>query len=304
MLVFVSLFVGAVYCTTVFASDFLFYGELNAIDGYSKQDGWIDQGNMQSISVGFEHYGKLSGKFGDYLTTDLQVRLAYDGTQDFHDAWGLQIHNAWAEYKISRGAKLRIGHFDPSFGLEPILDTHSSILQTLMHRNIGFKKDWGASLRGYVSEFDYEVSYQIGSGMSLRRRDSSYLVTARVGTPSGRDFQYGVSALIGNVLATEGMSTFPRDRLLSDETVQKKRVGFDCQYSWLSLLLKAETAYGENNGKQVIGYLVEADYTPPQSQTWELGAQFQSWIHDLGRSGSDDSTLSVSLSHEFNQRSP
>jgi hypothetical protein len=128
-------------CATAFAGDFLFNKELNAIGGYSKEDGWIDQSNMQSNSVGFEYYGKLSSKYGDYLTTDLQVRFAYDGTKEFNDAWGLQIHNAWAEYRISRAAKLKAGHFGPAFGLESIVDTHSTILQTLMIRDIGFKKD-------------------------------------------------------------------------------------------------------------------------------------------------------------------
>jgi hypothetical protein len=297
-----SLITGSIRCDTALASHFLFYKELNAIGGYSKEDGWIDQSNMQSNSVGFEHYGKFSGKYGDYLTTDLQVRFAYDGTKKFKDAWGLQIHNAWAEYRISHAAKLKAGHFDPAFGLEPIVDTHSTILQTLITRNIGFKKDWGISLNGYMADFDYAVALQLGSGMSIRRLDSSYLVTARVGTPSGRDFRYGVSAMIGNVLVTEGMSTFPKDHLLSNDAIPKKRLGFDCQYNWISVLLKAETAYGLNDNKNVIGYLIEADYTPPRSQHWEFDTQFQSWVNDLGKSGSEDSTVSASLSYKLNQK--
>jgi len=257
---------------------------------------------MQSTSVGFEHYAKLSGQYGDYLTTDLQVRFAYDASKKSKDAWGFQLHNAWAEYRISRAAKIKAGHFDPAFGLEPIVDTHSTILQTLMSRNIGYKKDWGISVKGYMAAFDYEVAYQLGSGMSVRRSDSSYLVTARVGTPSGRDLRYGVSALIGNVLQTEDMSTFPRDNLIASQAVQKKRLGFDCQYNWVSFLLKAEAAYGKNDNNQVIGYLIEADYTLPKNQTWELETQFQSWINNLGRSGSDDSTLSLGLSHKLNRK--
>ncbi len=292
----------SLHCATVFAGDFLFYKELDAIGGYSKEDGWIDQSNMQSNSVGFEHYGKFSGKYGDYLTTDLQVRVAYDGTQKFDDAWGIQIHNAWAEYRISHAVKLKAGHFDPAFGLEPIVDTHSTILQTLMIRDIGFKKDWGISLNGYMGDFDYSVACQLGSGMSVRRMDSSYLVTARVGTPSGRDFRYGISAMIGNVLMTEGMSTFPKNHLLSSEAVQKKRLGFDTQYNWRSFLLKAEAAYGANDNKNVIGYLVEADYTPPRKQSWEFDTQFQSWVNDLGKSRSDDSTVSVGASYRLNQK--
>jgi hypothetical protein len=297
-----SLLAVSLLCATALAGDFLFNKELNAIGGYSKQDGWIDQSNMQSNSVGFEHYGKFSGNYGDYLTTDLQVRFAYDGTKKFNDTWGFQLHNAWAEYRISRAAKLRAGHFDPAFGLEPIIDTHSAILQTLMIRNIGYKKDWGISLNGFMADFDYQVACHLGSGMSIRRTDSSYLVTARAGTPSGREFQYGVSAMIGNVLVTEGMTTFPKNRLLSNEAILKKRLGFDTQYNWRSFLLKAETAYGINDNKHVIGYLVEADYTLPRNQNWEFDAQFQSWFNDLGKRRSDDSTVSMSLSYRLNQK--
>jgi hypothetical protein len=287
---------------TAFASDFLFNKELNLIGGYSRQKGWVGYSQTLSNSIGFEHYGKFSSDYGDYLTTDLQVRGAYNANEPFSDAVSCEIHNAWAEYRINHVAKLRVGHFDPAFGLEPLVDTHSTILQTLMMRDIGFKKDWGVSLNGSMPRFDYNVALTLGSGMSIRRLDSSYLVTARIGTPSGQDFQYGVSGMIGNVLMTEGMSTFPKNHLLSNEAVLKERLGFDCQYNWSSFLLKAEAAYGINNNNNVIGYLIEVDYTPPRNQNWEFDAQFQSWVNDLGKSRTDDSTVGLSLSYKLNQK--
>ena len=202
---------------------------------------------------------------------------------------------------MNSAVKIKGGHFEPAFGLEQVIDAHSTILQTLAMEDIGFTKDWGAELRGSLQAFDYWVACQLGSGMSIRRIDSSYLVTARVGTPVGRDFQYGISALCGNVLETEGMSTFPKNHLLSDTAVRNERIGFDCLYNWKSFVLKAETAYGINDNNNVIGYLIEADYTPPRSQAWEFETQFQSFVNDLGKSRTDDSTVSVGLTYKLSQ---
>ena len=283
------------------ASDFLFYKELNLIGGYSRKSGWTGKTEALSNSIGFEHYGKFSSDYGDYLTTNLQVRGAYDANQRFSDAVSVEIHNAWAEYRANNALKIKAGHFEPAFGLEQIIDVHSTILQTLAMDNIGYTRDWGIGSRGSLSGFDYWVALQLGSGMSIRRIDSSYLVSARIGTPAGRDFQYGVSALYGNVLETEGMSTFPKNHLLSGEAILKERIGFDCVYNWNSFVLKGETAFGVNDNINVIGYLVEADYTPPKSQNWEVEAQFKSFVNDMRSSRSDDSTLTIGLAYKMSQ---
>ncbi len=288
-------------CSTALASDFLFYKEMNLIGGYSREKRWIGTTDMLSNSIGFEHYAKFSSDYGDYLTTDLQVRGAYDPNQRFSDAVSCEIHNAWAEYRANNALKIKFGHFEPAFGLEQVLDAHSTILQTLAMEDIGYTRDWGVGLRGSLSGFDYWVAMQLGSGMSIRRIDSSYLLSARIGTPAGRQFQYGVSALYGNVLDTEGMSTFPKNHLLSKEAILKERIGFDCLYSWNSFILKGETAFGINDNDTVIGYLVEADYTPPKNQAWEFEGQFKSFVNDLGQSRTDDSTISAGLSYKLSQ---
>ena len=173
----------------------LFYKEVNLIGGYSSRQHWIGRSSELVNSVGFEDYRKFSGDYGDYLTTDLQVRIGYDSLMNSKHAWGLQIHNAWALYKFNYAAKLRLGHFTPAFGLEPQLDTHGTILQTLMSKDINFKKDWGVGFEGSLSKLDYKTALQIGSGMPIYRQDGSYLFTARVGTPTAQSLQFGLSFL-------------------------------------------------------------------------------------------------------------
>jgi len=301
ILLIAVLFISQMFISMAIASEVLFYKELNLIGGYSRQKGWVGETGELSNSVGFEHYGKFSSEYGDYLTTNLQVRGAYNANERFSEAMSCEIHNAWAEYRITSEVKLKAGHFEPAFGLEQIVDVHSTILQLLTMQNVGYTKDWGVELRGSLPKLDYWVALQLGSGMSIRRIDSSYLFSARVGTPAGNDFRYGVSALCGNVLDTEGMSTFPKNHLLSNEATQKQRIGFDCLYDWNSFVFKAEADFGSNDNAPVIGYLLEADYTPPMSQNWEFDAQFKSFVNDLRKSRTDDSTLSLGLTYKLTQ---
>lgn len=284
-----------------FASQSLFYKEVNLIGGYSDKEKWIGKSDTLKNSLGFEDYRKFSDEYGDFLTTDLQMRAAYDSREAARDAWAVEIHNAWLEFKLSPLNKLRLGHFDPSFGLEPLLDTHGTILQTLDEENIGFNKDWGFSLRGIGPAFDYETSLQLGSGMSIYTKDGSFLATARVGSPAGGNLQYGFSVMYGNVLQTMGMKTIPRNELMSNEAVLKKRIGADAQYLFGPYLVKAEADYGKNNGDDVLGYFGELDYTVPRHQNLELELQYKSWINNLSEHKSDDSTLSAGASYKLTQ---
>lgn len=300
--VFVAAILYMLLSERAMASDFLFYKEVNAIGGYSNKEEWIGKTQELSNSVGFEHYGKFSSAHGDFLTTDLQVRFAYDSSENSTNAWSVEIHNAWVEYRASPELKISGGHFAPAFGLEPIVDVHSDIMQTLAMQDIGFTRDWGGEIRGSLPAFDYRAALQIGSGMSIRRIDSSFLVTVRVGTPQTEDFQYGVSVMVGNIIETNGMSTFPKNHLLSNETTFKERIGFDMQYNfWSSFLFKGETAYGINDKDNVIGYMAEVDFIAPKSQNWMVATQFKSWFNDMKMPQADDTTFSLALTYKLSQ---
>jgi len=296
-----TFFVFILLSNNAFADEGIFYKELNIIGGYSDKDQWTGKSSSLMNSVGFENYKKFSNDYGDYMTGDLQARFTYDSLEDSQDAWGVEIHNAWLEYKLGYGYNLKVGHFDPAFGLEPILDTHGTILQTLANKNIGFKKDWGVALKGSLPKFDYKVALQLASGMSIRRKDGSILLTTRIGSPLRENFQYGASFLYGEVLKSSGMSTFPKNNLVSDEAISKKRIGLDSQYFSGPYTFKGEVAYGEDNDEEVLGYLLEMDYILPKYQNYQVEFQFQSWLNEIDRSDSDDSTLSLGLSYKLDQ---
>lgn len=292
----------ALCVSPAFAGQSLFYKEVNLIGGYSNKDKWTGRSSTLKNSVGFEDYRKFSNEYGDFLTTDLQMRIVYDSQEKPQDGLGVEVHNAWLAYKFSLGHDVKIGHFDPEFGLEPIVDTHSAILQTLMMENIGFTKDWGCAIEGIFSDFNYRAALQLGSGMSIRMENGSYLATMRIGAIANESFQYGFSFLCGEVLKSEGMRTFPRDDLMEDEAVLKRRVGFDLKYLLGPCQLKGEAAYGKNSADYVLGYLTEIDCTLPKQQDWELALQFKSWINDLDKSSSNDSMITFCVSYKVNQK--
>lgn len=283
----------------LFAASEAFYKEFDMVGGYSARDGWIGkQKQGQRNSVGFEYFRKISSDYGDFLTVDFQTRLAYDPHNPFREAWSIELHEAWIESKLGMGHNLRVGHFAPAFGLEPIVDTHGTLLQTLARRDIGFKKDWGVEYRGIMPEFDVLFAMTLGSGMGIERKDGSYLLTGRIGSPQKNSFQYGTSFLIGEVLKPRGMSTFPRPKYDND-AIMKKRAGLDALYSIGPYTLKGEYALGWDNHDGVMGTMLEMDYTVPSFQKLELKVQGQLWVNEMGKGNSIDAPVTVGATYNI-----
>jgi len=277
------------------------YKELNLLGGYLEFNGFVDEITMQRNSIGAEYFRRFSGDKGDYLTLDLQPRLTYKPTEKFKDAWNLQIHNAWLEYKLGFGYRLRVGHFDPSFGLEPNLDTHGTILQTLAMKNVGFKSDWGISFRGSLGPFDYEASAQNGSGMKLKREDGNFLLSYRIGNPQSKDILYGLSLMYGKVLSDDEMKDSMTEDM-PDMPIKKKRIGLDAQIPFRSFLLKGEVAYGTDDGMDVLGSFGQLSYTLPFYQALIAEAQVQNWLNGFGDDKVYETMLGLCLSYKLTSK--
>lgn len=276
------------------------YTEASAVLGYSERDEWFGEApGSQRNAVGFEYFRKFSNERGDFLTCDVQARLSYDFSDD-REPWALEIHNAWADYKLGLGSDIRAGHFSPAFGLEPVVDTHATLLQTLAGQDIGYKKDWGLGYRGIAGAFDYQVAAQLGSGMGIERKDGSYLLTARAANPPVGDLRYGLSALLGRVLVSVDARTIPKPRI-RDDAVFKKRIGADLMYEAGSLLVKAEATVGADGTHAVAGTLLEANYTPPSLQSLTLKAQGRFWIDLPGTTDAGASSAALAASYRLAQ---
>ena len=276
-----------------------FYKEAVIVGGYSDQDQWVGERGMGlKNALGFEYFQTFSNEYGDFLKADLQARVSYHTSENSEDAWAVEIHNAWLEHPLDLGKAVRIGHFDPAFGLEPVLDTHGTLLQTLAPQNIGFKKDWGVGYRGLLGDFDVEVAGQLGSGMGLRRRDGSFLLSSRFSTPQGMETQYGVSFMYGRTLQSRQFRTIPVPDLVTGETVTKRRIGFDVQRPVGPFGFKGEIAAGDDDGTTVAGALVEFDYTVPDMQRLKVKLQGTYWSNDWDKRRARDLTVAPVLEYE------
>jgi len=277
-----------------------FYKEISVIGGYSDRDEWIgEREQFLKNSIGFELFKKFSNDYGDFLTVDIQTRLSYNTQFDSSNAWGIELHNAWVEYKLGMGRFIKVGHFDTVFGLEPLIDTHGTLMQSMIVQNIGFKKDWGIGYRGFLGAFDYELALTLGSGVGIRHTDNSYLVSGRIGAPRGRDLEYGVSLLIGQTLLSKQAYTIPVPDLVSSESVRRERLGLDLKYHWSSFDVLTEIALGEDNGQSVGGGLFQVDYTLPFLQECVLKNQVSYWSKDLHESARKDVIGSTVVSYQL-----
>jgi hypothetical protein len=276
----------------------IFSAEVSAIGGYSDPDGWtMDGAGSQTNSIGFEYLRKFSGDRGDFLTFDLQTRLSYDPSRPDDEPWAVEIHNAWVEHKLGLGSNVRAGHFEPAYGLERALDTHGTLLQTLIGEDVGFKHDWGVGYRGILGALDLEASAQLGSGMGIERKDGSFLATSRVSNPPGAGFQYGVSALYGRVLESMGMRTIPKP-MFAPEAVTKARVGVDARWDAGPVLLAGELTAGRDGDERVLGALLQVGWPVPALNALTLETQGRYWSRGAG---GDESSLGVSASFRVSQ---
>lgn len=281
-------------------------------------------------SIGFEILKKFSGKKGDWGSALIQMRFVrYDHeymlmnttkmtpahVDGMHD-WELEFHDAYFKYSGPFKGKLdyRIGHFDVPYGLEQNVDTHSTLVQLISMRNIGFKKDWGISVGGQLPEMDYEFAFTRGSGVEYRNRGENYLLSGRVGTPADENFSIGLSGLYGEPIDAMGTMRGKKMGMMSnpntwfgsaakpvDDIIRRWRVGLDSIYLYGPFTFKGEVSYGKDVNQEVINGLFEADYLfPGMEGRLEAVVQLQSTYQDITASGGDNDTfLTLGLNYKI-----
>ena len=140
------------------------------------------------------------------------------------------------------------------------------------------------------------MSAQTGSGMAVRSRNGSHLLSARIGTPQNREFRYGFSLAYGRVLESRQSQTYPLPELIFDEPVLKRRVGLDMQYLMGAFEFKGEAAYGKDDDEEVFGVLPQVDFVVSANKDVKIIMQGNYWSNDITKGGKDDLTLGVGLS--------
>ncbi|MBL4755302.1 MAG: hypothetical protein JKY52_17115 [Flavobacteriales bacterium] len=276
-------------------------------------------------SVGFELLQVFSGKQGDWGKLLLQFRLArYDNAYmlmnetkmplmhlNSFNTWAAEFHDAYFEYggKLKGKLALRLGHFDVPFGLEENEHTHSTLVQLMSMRNIGFKKDWGLSVLGRLAKLDYNFAITRGSGVYLVNRRHNFLISGRVGTPADENFIMGISAIYGrpiDQMATmrgmkmesmggmnSGMGTmnpvmqpswFGSDTKPAHDIIARWRTGIDLVSLIGPFVAKGEVSYGKDVNQDIFNAL--AGLSCNLKSTLMAVAQFQYAYQNISDVGS------------------
>jgi len=257
-------------------NNLIFKNEILLSGGYShEQDRFFG-----TNSLGFDLLKKFSGKTGDWAIFNFQPRFVRRDNQimvmnhtEGEDDFEFEIHEAslkWTRWFRGR-LNFKIGHFDIPFGLEPSIDTHSSLVQLISMRNTGVKKDWGVSLYGQLRSLDYEIAATRGVGMQNPFGDgNNYLISGRVGSPSTRNFTIGLSGLYGRgkdpMAVMRGMNNsmpmtyFGRSSSPENNVIRRYRIGLDSQWFVGPLTFKAESSFGQDANQYLVNSLFETDW--------------------------------------------
>lgn len=279
----------------IIAAETLLYKEFNLTSTYDVKQPALGDALHIVPSVGMELFQKLSNEYGDFLTRNIQARFTYDINEPPADAWRIEIHNAWLEFTLGLGKKLRIGHFKPFVGLESVEDTHGTLVQTLAKQSIGFKHDWGVGYRGLFGPFDYHVAAGLGNGMSIHPYRGTYLVSGRLSYQINSTIQCGLSGMYGNVIQSMGMATVPAPKIIA--TVMKSRGGYDVRFNNGAWTVKNESVIGKNDETWVGGMLVQGEYVPPDYQNIKAIVQSSIWSDDIYNRNKSSMALTAGIDY-------
>ncbi|SFG84609.1 Phosphate-selective porin O and P [Neptunomonas qingdaonensis] len=245
--------------------------------------------------VGFDLHKVFTGEQGDFATLVFQpywVRLHdvknpgfyFDGGDDAELTWRIANINYTG---LSHGSfNLRVGHFEVPFGLEQNIDTNGTLRQ-YSFRDRGIKADWGVSVNGVLSEFDYEIALTRGSGNNISERDDPYVFAGRLGTPSTGNMIVGFSWFDGKVLAANG-------------AVERQRLAIDMAYyyrQWETLL---EVSAGNNAGANRSNVLAELSWRNPM-ETFHSYSQFRYVREEGNNHWLDKSSVTLGLEWKVNR---
>lgn len=239
--------------------------ELYLSDGVSAKAGYLGR-----HSLGIEGLHKLGGQSGDRATILYQLRLTRYRSLDMDNrvsedmnTWEPEVHTTYVNVKGFFGRlNLKAGHLEIPFGLEPVVDTHTTLVPSAAMVNFGAMNDWGFSLNGQLRPFDYEVAWTTGAGMEaswnpFERDPGTYLLAARIQPTSRGNARYGFSVLFGTMSAMT-RSSEESEGHLSDHPMsfrKERRLGLDYRDVVFVFSrgfdLQLETAFGTRNDEGV-----------------------------------------------------
>jgi hypothetical protein len=224
----------------------------------------------------------------------------------------------WVRFQLAGNDRvsLRIGQIALPYGVNPLLAPRQTFILPVEELDLGLKWDWGIGLKGPFGAFDWELAATLGSGEAWHSpsslggsRPSSHLFTGRLGSPTYWNFQYGLSALVGDLPTLHG------PYMVDDFPLSRRRLALDASYKkGTYLAFGGQVTYGQdghagdeahvlsNGGRgvaDVFGYRAWADWVLPGEKDIRVAGQFESVRHDLDNPQTTDSAAVLEISYSL-----
>ncbi len=253
------------------ANQHLLYKEANLAAFYAGGSGGLRSSSEAPLSaLGFEYLWKadktVPGQW-HLSVVDLYFQLAYDPVDR---RLALRAQDTWLRFDEPRtGAQVRLGHFALPIGLASLRTLRGQALQSLSEMSLGFAQDWGMNLHGKWGRFLYDAAATLGSGNTPRLRPGSALWSGRLGMPTYRKVQYGISLLHGR--------PYRPGQARSTPATWRAAVDGVLIYHEPFTTLRGQADLGADEGRRTWGLLLSLVQILPASPRWGVESQVRWW---------------------------
>jgi len=231
-----------------------------SVDVSSRSVDYQDKNQVGYTHVaGMDLHKVFTNQNGDIGTLVLQTYLTKLDNQLQHPGFFDDENDTQLVYRIFTfnftktqpwQPNIRLGHLEIPYGLEHTISTNGTLKGYGTGPNLGIKADWGVSLNKQHQQFEYEVSSTTGGGQSLQPDDSSYVYSARMGSPRHLNQVFGISAY--------------QSRLANNT---RQRLALDVQHYWGLFAVYGQLERGENNDQPINQAIAEINWRDTRELT-------------------------------------
>jgi len=232
--------------------------------------------------IGLDVHKVFSDDHGDYATMIAQPYVTklnsikgphfFEGNND----WELvnRIMNINFTRIFDERMNVKVGHFEVPYGLEQPLNTNGTLRDMASPRNLGVKADWGVTLNGQLTNYEYEFGVSRGTGNEFFDTEDPYVVAGRIGTKHDENLILGVSVFKGSVWNPGALGGYKAGLAdasgVTGNSIERERYGLDIQYNFeRPVSFIGEFNWGKDFDRDVFNSLMEfAFYNPSKSTMW------------------------------------
>ena len=223
--------------------------------------------------IGLDLHKVFSDDHGDYATLIAQPYLtklnSVKGSHFFEGNNDWELVNRIMNVNFTRiggdNVNIKVGHFEVPYGLEQPINTNGTLRDMFSPKNLGVKGDWGVTLNGLLTNYEYEIGVTRGTGNEFFDSEDPYAVAGRLGTKRDENLVLGLSFFRGSLWNPGALGGYKAGladpSTVTGNIIDRQRYGVDVQYHFETpWSLLAEFNWGQDFDRDVFNSLLELDY--------------------------------------------